>query len=128
MTRLVLDTSVLIGGWPPSAEAAVSTVSVAELHGGVALAPSPAERETRTARLDDVLAHYRVLALDLRVARTFGDLLALSRRLGTGPGNRADLFIAATAVAHDAGLATADRRLAAFARAAGLEVVEPPTG
>ncbi len=126
MELVVLDTSVLVGGWPPSVEAAVSTVSIGELHAGVALAPDAPVQRRRRARLDEILRAYAVLDVDLAVARAFGDVLALSRRTD-GPRNRADLLILATAVAHEAGLATADRRLAAFARRAGLGVVEPPS-
>ena len=125
MALLVLDTSVLVGGWPPPGAAAVSTVSVGELYAGVQMTPSTPERVRRQERLDAVLAAYTVLPVDLTVARAFGDLLTRSRRTD-GPRNRADLLIAASAVAHGAGLATTDRRLAAFARRAGLEVVEPP--
>lgn len=125
MTLLVLDTSVLVGGWAPSRAAAVSTVSVGELYAGVALTASASVRLRRERRLDLVLGAYEVLPVDLDVARAFGEVLALSRRTD-GPRNRADLLIVASAVAHGAGLATVDKRLAAFARRAGLEVVEPP--
>lgn len=125
MTLLVLDTSVLVVDWHPPGPAAVSTVSVGELYAGVALAGDALERQRRERRLGGVLRAYAVLTVDLDVARAFGDVLALSRRTD-GPRNRADLLIAASAVAHDAGLATTDKRLAAFARRAGLEVVEPP--
>lgn len=125
MTLLVLDTSVLIVDWTPPGAAAVSTVSIGELHAGVALTSSAPARLRRQQRLDHVLGTYEVLLVDLDVARAFGDVLALSRRTD-GPRNRADLLIAACAVAHGAGLATVDKRLAAFARRAGLAVVEPP--
>lgn len=126
MDLVVLDTNVLIVDWTPTDHAAaVSTVSVGELHTGVALAPDVPEQRRRQHRLDAVLHNYAVLPVDLDVARAFGDVLTLSRR-ADGPRNRADLLIAATAVAHEAGLATADQRLAAFARRAGLHVVEPP--
>jgi predicted nucleic acid-binding protein len=96
------------------------------MHAGVELAAQdPAEERLRRRRLEMVIAAYDVLLVDLEVARAFGALLALSRRT-QGPRNRADLLIAASAVAHAAGLATVDRRLAAFARRAGLHVVEPP--
>lgn len=126
MRPTVLDTSVLIVDWQPVGPSGVSTVSIGELHAGVELAAhDPAEQRFRRQRLEKVLAAYDVLPVDLDVARAFGALLALSRRT-QGPRNRADLLIAASAVAHAAGLATVDRRLATFARRAGLEVVEPP--
>jgi len=125
MALLVLDTSVLIFDWQPERAAAVSAVSVGELHAGVALASNAPEERRRRRRLDEILCVYAVLVVDLDVARAFGDLVALSRQID-GPRNRADLLIAAGAVAHDAGLATTDKRLATFARRAGLEVVEPP--
>lgn len=122
---LLLDTNALISDWTPTEAAAVSAVSVGELHAGVALARDAVERQRRAARLEGVLAQYEILPVDLPVAAAFGDLLARSRR-EDGPRNRGDLLIAATAVAHGAGLATADKRLAAFARRAGLPVTEPP--
>ncbi len=125
MALLVLDTSVLIVDWHPQQAAAVSAVSIGELHAGVAMTASAPECLRRQQRLDQVLGIYEVLPVDLGVARAFGDLLAFSRRTD-GPRNRADLLITASAVAHGAGLTTTDRRLAAFARRAGLEVVEPP--
>ena len=125
MGLLVLDTSVLVGDWPPERPAAVSMVSVGELHAGVELATTPAERARREQRLERVLETYVAMPVDLDVARAYGAVLSLSRRTD-GPRNRADLLIAATAVAHAAGLATRDRRLAAFARRLGLDVAEPP--
>ncbi len=127
MELVVLDTSVLIVEWHPKGPAAVSTVSVGELYGGVALAVGDGERRVRRRRLEAVLAVYAVLPVDLPVARAFGDLLALSRRID-GPRNRADLLIAAGAVASGAGLATTDKRLASFARRTGLDVVTPAEG
>jgi predicted nucleic acid-binding protein len=51
--RALLDTSVLIGVIPPpeDVEAAISAVSITELHFGVLVAGDDDERARRTARL-----------------------------------------------------------------------------
>lgn len=124
-TTIDLATNALISAWTPPDGGAVSTVSVGELYAGVELARTAIERRRREQRIEAVVAHYDVLPVDLEVARAFGEVLTETCRTD-GPRNRGDLLIAATAVAHGVGLATADRRLAAFARRLGLVVDEPP--
>lgn len=117
MERLsaLLDTSVLIaastaieehvlnGGW------AVSAVSVGELEAGVLLAVDARVRAARLRRLGSVLGEAPVLPVDRLVASAYGELRAAS---GRGPVN--DLWIAATALAHDLVLVTGDERQAAL--------------
>jgi toxin FitB len=70
--RAVLDTSVLIGGesLPAGVESAISTVSVAELHFGLLVAPDDDTRALRSTRLGLVEARYPdPLPVDDRVAR-----------------------------------------------------------
>lgn len=110
--RLVLDTSVLIGGgWSSLAEAepAISAVSIAELHFGLLIADGET-RALRANRLGLIEARFpEPLPLDDRVARVMGELQAAVAARGGRPRKRmADLAIAATARVHEAVLLTAD--------------------
>lgn len=109
--RLVLDTSVLIGGIPrelESADLAVSSVSFAELAFGIAAETNARRRAGRQARLD----RYRSalgpgLVFDDDAAAAFGQFCSIVISAGRSPRRRIlDLMIAATAFANDAGVAT----------------------
>lgn len=108
--KAILDTSVLIADFDPPAGigAAISTVSIAELHHGVLAAPSGATRRERLARLGRVEAGFPLpLPLDREVAQVWGHLKAAVSERGGQPRSRmADLAIAATAAAHGAVLIT----------------------
>ncbi len=110
MTTLV-DTSVLIA--PPAMDdgdsVVMSAISVGELHAGVELARDDATRSRRLARLAALLAAVPVLPVDGAVAARYGEL---RREAGRAPSN--DLWIAATALAHDIPVVTRDERLAAL--------------
>ena len=112
--RAVLDTSVLIGGdaLPAGIESAISTVSVAELHFGLLVAPDDDSRAVRSTRLGLVEARYPdPLPVDDRVAREWGRLQAAVANRGGNPRKRsADLAIAATAIANKAVLVTNNRK------------------
>ena len=98
--RVLLDTSVLIGELPPpdDAEAAISVVSITELHFGVLVADDDDERARRTARLSVVEATFDPLPVSVEVARAWGQLAAAVARRGGNPRRRQiDLAIAATA-------------------------------
>ena len=98
--RVLLDTSVLIGELPPpdDVEAAISVVSITELHFGVLLADDDDERALRTARLSVVEATFDPLPVSVEVARAWGQLAAAVTRRGGNPRRRQiDLAIAATA-------------------------------
>lgn len=110
----LIDTSVLIGdrtdggadvedGW------AVSTITIGELEAGVLLAGDPAVRAARLSRLTAVLRVAPVLDVDQAAATSYGQLRAAT---GRAPAN--DLWIAATALAHDLTLFTRDERQAAL--------------
>jgi predicted nucleic acid-binding protein len=110
----LVDTSVLVdagvlagleveGGW------AVSAVSVGELHAGVLLAHDQLVQAARLRRLSAVLSEAPVLEVDRAVTVCYGELRAATGRLPTN-----DLWIAATALAHDLTLLTADERQAAL--------------
>lgn len=107
--RAVLDTSVLIEN--PSIEvgsqAAISTISLAELYFGALVASDPDERARRTAQLGFIESHFDALPLDERVSGVLGHLQAAVSSRGANPRSRtADLVIAATAIVHEATLFT----------------------
>jgi len=108
--RALLDTSVLIAAdaLAPGVEAAISTVSIAELHFGLLVATNDDARATRAARLGLVEARFPdPLPLDDRVAREWGRLqAAVASRGGESRRRMADLAIAATANVHGAVLIT----------------------
>ena len=113
MARLttLVDTSVLVGTaeTPDVGPWCVSAVSVGELEAGVLLATDDRTRAARLRRLGAVLAEAPLLGVDRAVAGRYGELRAAS---GRAPSN--DLWIAATALAHDLTLATADREQSAL--------------
>jgi predicted nucleic acid-binding protein len=104
----LIDTSVLVGSIAPVLEEpwVVSVVSVGELQAGVLLATDDAVRAHRLQRLTAVLAEAPIVSVDSGVAARYGELRAAS---GRQPAN--DLWIAATALAHDFTLVSADERL-----------------
>ena len=98
--RVLLDTSVLVGALPPpgEVEAAISVVSITELHFGVLAAGDFAERARRAARLGVVEATFDPLPVSVEVARVWGQLAAAVVHRGGNPRRRQiDLAIAATA-------------------------------
>ena len=108
----LIDTSVLAeqgqaieapGPW------AISVVTAGELHAGVLAAGDEATRVRRVARLAETLGAAPVIAIDGAVAARYAELRAA---VGRAPTN--DLWIAATALAHDFTLLTADRKQAAL--------------
>jgi toxin FitB len=112
LTRIILDTSVLIGSRDPGdLEGAISVASLAELHFGTLVAADPEERARRTLRLGIVEATFDPLPVDAAVAREWGKLAAAIAARGGQPRRRAiDLAIAATANVHGIALLTADTR------------------
>jgi predicted nucleic acid-binding protein len=110
MTRVLLDTSVLIGSEvPPDVEGAISSASLAELYFGTLVAGDPDERARRAQRLGVVEATFDPIPIDAAVAREWGRLAAAVAERGGRPRRRAiDLAIAATANVHEVPLLTAD--------------------
>lgn len=111
--KAILDTSVLIREQPLplGIEAAISTISLAELYFGVLVATDPDERARRTATLGLVEASFDALPLDERVARALGQIQAVVAGSGRNPRKRtADLVIAATAIVHEAVLLTTNSK------------------
>jgi predicted nucleic acid-binding protein len=127
--RGLLDTSVFIAGEsgrPLDAErlpdeAAVSAVTIAELHVGVLAARDVETRARRLATLE-VTADLQVLGVDERVAaagaRLRVHLAEAGRRLNVN-----DLWIAATALANGVPVVTQDDDFGPVDRVAGLIVV-----
>lgn len=124
MSGSLLDTSVVIARDPAldlPATAAISVVTIAELHAGVLLAGDARTRGGRERRLASVRAAFAALLVDEEVAGRYGELLALarSRRRAT---KATDLLILATAAATARTLYTLDGAQADLARLAGLAV------
>jgi predicted nucleic acid-binding protein len=105
---VLLDTSVLIAAVKgPDDDAAISVVSLAELHFGVLVALDDDTRALRMRRLGAIEAHFDALPFDAAAARECGRLHALVARRGGQPRRRAfDLAIAATANVHGVPLLT----------------------
>ncbi len=123
--RGLLDTSVFVGreqgravGSLPD-EAAISVMSVAELHVGVLLAGGPRVRARRLRTLARVERTFDPLPVDDAVARAFAEIVADARRKRRQP-RVVDALIAATAVAHDLPLYSQDRD---FELMPGVELV-----
>ena len=106
--KAVLDTSVLIADIAPiDVEAAISVVSITELHFGALLAGDNDERARRTDRLAVVEATFDPLPVSVEVARAWGRLAAAVAQRGGKPRRRQlDLAIAATATVEQVPLLT----------------------
>jgi predicted nucleic acid-binding protein len=128
-TRGLLDTSVFIASETGRAlkeqllpqELAVSAVTIAELHVGVLAASDLDTRARRLATLEAV-SDVEMLAVDDAVAASWAllrvHLAASGRRLNVN-----DLWIAATALAHDIPVVTQDEDFGPVEGVAGLRVV-----
>ncbi len=128
MSGALLDTSVVIvaadGDVVLPEEAAISVITLGELHAGVLRAGHTAERERRSTRLRLVRSAFVSIPVDDDVAEWYGRALALARDEGRGQ-DAADLLIVATAAATDAALVTRDVGQAKLARRLGLVVHGP---
>jgi predicted nucleic acid-binding protein len=105
---VLLDTSVLIAAdRGPEEDAAISVVSLTELHFGVLIARDEATRALRLRRLGVIEDHFDALPFEAAAARECGRLHALVAQRGGAPRRRAlDLAIAATANVHGVPLLT----------------------
>jgi len=125
---VLLDTAVLIGEQPISGdvEAAISAVSIAELHFGLLVARDDQSRAARAMRLGLIEARFPdPLPVDDRVAREWGRLQAAVAARGGRPRKRlADLAIAASANVHQAVLLTSN--IKAFSIISDLVNVRTP--
>jgi predicted nucleic acid-binding protein len=122
----LIDTSVLIGseqGRPIAAHprnAAISVMTLAELHAGVLAARDASTRARRLQTLSDVEHAFDALPVDPRVARRFAELVTALKEHGRRM-PVVDLLIAATASAHGLALYTQDGD---FEGLPGLDVVQ----
>jgi len=99
-TCVVIDLPVIDLSLLP-VEAAVSSIVLAELAQGVAMAKDAVAMMARAQRLADVEAEFAALPFDREAARRFGTLVALTIKANRDPRpRRMDLMIAATAAAH----------------------------
>jgi tRNA(fMet)-specific endonuclease VapC len=89
-------------------DVAIAAITAAELFVGVQLAEGRM-RQRRQAFLDELVARIPVETYDLDVAWAHAGLLAHTRRSGR-PRGAHDLIIAATALARDRAVVTADPR------------------
>jgi predicted nucleic acid-binding protein len=125
----LLDTSVLIASDPEARldlpeTAAISIMTVGELHAGVQLARDGATRAARARRLGRVRATFVPIDVDARVAECYGDVLAAARREGRTV-TATDVLIIATARATQRELVTLDERRTKLAAAIGQPVRVP---
>jgi predicted nucleic acid-binding protein len=128
--RGLLDTSVFIAsetGRPLDVDAlpeemAISPITVGELHAGVLAAEDLDVRARRLATLESI-ADIEQLPIDERVARSWAllrvHLVQSKRRLNVN-----DLWIAATALAHDLPVVTQDDDFGPVNAIAGLSVLQ----
>jgi predicted nucleic acid-binding protein len=105
---VLLDTSILIAAEQgPDEDAAISVVSLTELHCGVLVARDDEIRALRMRRLGAIEDHFDALPFDAAAARECGRLHAIVAQRGGQPRRRAlDLAIAATASVHGVPLLT----------------------
>jgi predicted nucleic acid-binding protein len=110
----LLDTSVFIAreagrsmGELPEISA-ISVVTLAELHLGVLMAHGANVRALRLRTLTAVQNAFEPLPIDSDVARAFAELVSAARRLSRKP-KIMNLWIAATAAAHDLVVYTQDQ-------------------
>ena len=134
---ILLDTNVISEAMKPAPDPAVrtwldgqsaetlylSSITVAELSFGIGALPKGQRKDRLSATFHGVLALFadRVLPLDTRAARRYGDLAVKARMAGKGFPTP-DGYIAAIASSH--GFAVASRDASAFA-VAGLTVIDP---
>ena len=125
MNGALLDTSILIAPQVAvdelPASAAISVVTLGELHAGVHLARTGQTRRLRQRRLDVIRAAFAPIPVDEPVAERYGEVLAVARREHRAA-KATDVLIIATAAALSRTLYTLDTAQAQLARAAGVAV------
>ena len=124
MTPVLFDTSAIIAGGAgqDAQQAAISVVTLYELHAGVLAAPDESTRARRLATLTLTERHFESLPVDEGVAQRCATLVAAAHRRGRKP-RLADSLIAATASAYRMTLRTGDRDFRAFAGDLDVEII-----
>jgi hypothetical protein len=115
--RAILDTSILIAREEDFAveaaipdEAAISVVTLAELHYGVLAAKTDLVKQIRLRRLGVIEATFQPIAIDAAVARAYAAVAQAVKLAGGTPRARVmDLWIAATALAENVPVFTRNR-------------------
>jgi hypothetical protein len=126
LRRLLLDTSVVIAGSAaiqliPGETAAISVITLGELHAGVRLASDVEARALRQARLASVRETFEPVLVDEAVAERYGEILATARA-SKRTSKATDLLIIATAASTGRALYTLDNAQAALARLIAVPV------
>ncbi len=126
MIQALLDTSIVIASAPELGlesgdTAAISVLTIGELHAGVRLASNPRVRTLRQARLAAVRDAFEPLPVDETITYHYGELLAIARSQHRGS-KATDLLIIATASATGRRLLTLDDAQASLAQLAGIAV------
>lgn len=131
MAGWLIDTSVLVDAErgvaglarvPADGEHLISVITLSELLHGVHRAPHGPLRARRQAFVDAVVAGIEALPITGDVARVHAELWSALDAAGEAIGAH-DLWIAATALAHELTVATANAR--EFSRVPGLDVLVP---
>jgi toxin FitB len=122
----LLDTSVLLeqdeeGEFDLPETAAISVITLGELHAGVVIARDERVAEARRRRLAAVRAAFVPLVVDVAVAERYGDVLAVARAQNRAA-KATDVLIIATAAAAGRSLYTLDKVQAGLAQAATVPV------
>jgi predicted nucleic acid-binding protein len=115
--RAILDTSILIAQEEDAAveaaipsEAAISVVTLAELHYGVLAAKTDIVKQIRLRRLGVIEATFQPIPIDATVARAYAAVAQAVKLAGGAPRARVmDLWIAATALAENVPVFTRNR-------------------
>lgn len=120
-----LPDQVVLGWWQrqPTHTRFTTVITVAELQYGIARLPQGRRRAELDSAVGGSIAAFadQVLAFDHAAARIYGEILAARERAGR-PMGILDAQIAAICRAHDASLATRNRR---DFEGTGLELIDP---
>jgi tRNA(fMet)-specific endonuclease VapC len=129
VAAVLIDTSVLVDAERRGealqdrvgeAERVISVITLSELLHGVQRADSAARRVRRQAFVEALIAVVEPVHITAQIARVHAEIWARLEAQGNIVGAH-DLWIAATAIAHDMPLATTNRR--EFERVPGLTVI-----
>jgi tRNA(fMet)-specific endonuclease VapC len=121
LIALERDRAELLEAMPPDEELAISVITVSELLHGVHRAGGEV-RARRRSFVERIVAEFDAIPITTVVARNQAEIWAELATGGRVIGSH-DLWIAATAITYDLGVAT--RNTSEFERVPGLRVVAP---